>query len=371
LVSAALNTDLAATDDEVFAQAVYGMAREGKQAFLLDRLQKLVEHHADHCTPYLRLLDSIGASGRHFETLADLPYVHVRLFKDFRLLSVAQDEVVKELTSSGTSGQQVSRIFLDRTTAHRQTRALVAILQEFLGKARLPMLIADHPNVIRDRASFSARGAGILGLSNFGRDHTYLLDEDMAIDFAGLDAFLTRHDGQRCLMFGFTFMVWQYLVQALRKAVRTVDMSNFILIHSGGWKKLQDQAVDNATFRRILQETTSIRQVHNFYGMVEQVGSIFMECEAGHLHTPVFADVLIRHPLTLQPLPVGLSGIIQVLSILPWSYPGHSLLTEDVGMLLGEDDCPCGRMGKYFQVEGRIPRAEARGCSDTFSPVTA
>ena len=45
---------------------------------------------------------------------------------------------------------------------------------------------------------------------------------------------------------------------------------------------------------------------------------------------------------------------------------GHSLLTEDLGVLLGEDDCPCGRKGKYFKVTGRVPRAEVRGCSDTY-----
>lgn len=55
-----------------------------------------------------------------------------------------------------------------------------------------------------------------------------------------------------------------------------------------------------------------------------------------------------------------------MLSLLPRSYPGHSLLTEDMGVLLGEDDCPCGRLGKYVRVTGRVPKAEVRGCSDTY-----
>ena len=44
----------------------------------------------------------------------------------------------------------------------------------------------------------------------------------------------------------------------------------------------------------------------------------------------------------------------------------HSLLTEDEGILLGEDDCPCGRKGKYFRIIGRLQNAEIRGCSDTY-----
>ena len=99
--------------------------------------------------------------------------------------------------------------------------------------------------------------------------------------------------------------------------------------------------------------------------MVEQVGSIFMECEEGHLHCPDYADVIIRDPKNLNELENGYEGVIQVLSILPLSYPGHSLLTEDIGKIIGEDDCKCGRKGKYFSISGRMHMAELRGCSDT------
>jgi hypothetical protein len=62
----------------------------------------------------------------------------------------------------------------------------------------------------------------------------------------------------------------------------------------------------------------------------------------------------------------GEKGVIQVVSVLPESYPGHAILTEDEGVLLGEDDCACGRKGKYFKILGRIKNAEVRGCSDTY-----
>ena len=55
-----------------------------------------------------------------------------------------------------------------------------------------------------------------------------------------------------------------------------------------------------------------------------------------------------------------------MLSTLPKSYPGHSILTEDEGRMLGVDDCPCGRKGAYFEVAGRLKHAQIRGCSDTF-----
>ena len=100
--------------------------------------------------------------------------------------------------------------------------------------------------------------------------------------------------------------------------------------------------------------------------MVEQTGSIYMECEYNYLHASNFSDIIIRNPIDFSIAKKGEIGIIQTLSILPYSYPGHSLLTEDEGVLIGEDDCKCGKLGKYFKVLGRIQNAEIRGCSDTY-----
>ena len=86
-----------------------------------------------------------------------------------------------------------------------------------------------------------------------------------------------------------------------------------------------------------------------------------MECECGHLHASNFSDVIVRNPKDFSICQIGETGIIQVVTALADSYPGHSLLTEDIGAILGEDDCPCGRKGKYFRIDGRIKSAEVRG----------
>jgi hypothetical protein len=145
-----------------------------------------------------------------------------------------------------------------------------------------------------------------------------------------------------------------------------LNFSNGILFHSGGWKKLQDKAVSNEIFKKSFNNDFKLNHIHNFYGMVEQIGSIFVECERGHLHTPNFADIIIRDSFSLKPLDKNQIGLIELVSIIPRSYPGHILLSEDLGMILGEDDCLCGRKGKYFKVLGRIQKAQIRGCSDTF-----
>jgi hypothetical protein len=343
----------------------FGLRAPEKQALLMSTLNELTAWHSERCAPYRHMRERMFASGPAL-TREEVPYLPVRLFKTLELASVPKNEIIKTLTSSGTTGQAVSRIFLDRETSIRQTRVLTAIMASFLGKKRLPMVIVDSPGLMKDRTRFNARAAGILGFSVFGRHHHYCLDDQLALDADGLHDFLEQHRDTPVLVFGFTFVVWQGLFQEAQRTGRKFDFgAGSTLIHGGGWKRLTDQQVDNDTFKRGLREQLGIDKVFNYYGMVEQVGSIFMECEHGHLHAPVFADVIVRDTLTLEPLPPGQPGVIQVLSALPTSYPGHSLLTEDMGILHGEDDCPCGRDGRHFSVTGRLPQVEMRGCSDT------
>jgi hypothetical protein len=348
----------------------YSLAEPDKQARQLPRLNELTAWHCENCPAYRNVLDAAfgGKKAARATCLEEVPFLPVTMFKQHELRSVPQSEVIKTLTSSGTTGQAVSRIYVDRPTGRSMEHALVKIMQHFLGKDRLPMVILDHKNVIKDRASFSARGAGILGMAQFGRLPFYALQDDLSLDLDGLREYLSKAGTTRVFLFGFTFMVWQGLVEALEKSGEKLHLPEAVLVHSGGWKKLQDQAVSAEEFRRRLEAVTGIRTALNFYGMVEQVGGVFMENALHYLHASVFSNILIRDPLTLAPLPHGQKGLVQVISVLPGSYPGHSILTEDMGIIHGEDQAGAGMPGRYFEILGRVPRAELRGCSDTAAP---
>lgn len=353
----------------------YSLDEAEKTRRQLARLNELTAWHYERCEPYRNVIDAVyGPKGREralgATRLEDVPFLPVTMFKEHDLASVPSSEIVKTLTSSGTTGQRVSRIFIDRTTGKSLEHALVKIMQHFLGRDRLPMVILDHKNVIKDRASFSARGAGILGMAQFGRQPFYALEDDMTLDVAGLEAYLAKFAGSRVFFFGFTFMVWQGFVRALESAGKKLALRDAVLVHSGGWKKLQDQAVSADEFRERLRAVSGIETALNFYGMVEQVGGIFVENPLHYLQSSVFSNVIIRDPLTLAPLPHGQRGLVQVLSVLPESYPGHSILTEDMGIIHGEAAIDGTMHGKYFEILGRVPRAELRGCSDTTTSPT-
>lgn len=356
--------------EEILAYKPYGLGREEKDKLLTERLKSLTERHRQSCQEYRWILNSLGYSGEKADSYTELPFLPVRLFKELDLKSVPDKEVVKIMTSSGTSGQKVSKIYLDRVTSANQQKTMVKIVSGFIGPSRMPMIIVDCPSVVKNRAMFSARGAGILGFSVFGSKKIYALNDKMELDMEGIQLFLEEHQGERLFLFGFTYMVWQYFYKELVRLKAggvTFDLSNAVLVHGGGWKKLASEAVSPEEFQGGLKDVCGLARVHDYYGMVEQTGCIYMQCECGHLHASIFSDVVTRRSRDFSICKTGEKGIIQVVSMLPESYPGHSLLTEDEGVILGEDDCPCGRKGKYFKVLGRIKNAEIRGCSDTYA----
>lgn len=356
--------------DDLLKNAPYSLTKEQKAKMLTERLIELTEYHKGRCPEYQRMLMGMSYNKSKVSSYKDLPFLPVRLFKDLSLKSVDDDGVVKTMTSSGTSGQSVSKIYLDKATSANQQKTMVKIVNEFTGTSRMPMIIVDCPSVVKDRRMFSARGAGILGFSIFGSKKVYALNDDMQLDVAGLKEFLDKYKGEKILLFGFTFMVWQYFYKELVRLKAEgieFDLSNGILIHGGGWKKLISEAVSPSEFHDRLKTVCGLDRIHDYYGMVEQTGCIYMQCECGHLHASIFSDVIARNPKDFSECAYGEKGILQVVSTIPESYPGHSLLTEDEGIILGEDDCPCGRKGKYFSILGRIKNAEIRGCSDTFA----
>lgn len=341
---------------------MFTLDQPGRERVLLPKVSDLIESHRERCPPYRRILDAIGGKTGEIGTVADLPWLPVRLFRDHWLASVPESEVIRIAVSSGTTGTEPSRIALDAKAATAQQRVVAATLGKVLGGARLPMLLVESQRALNRDSVVSARSAGTLGLLSLGRDHTMLLDENGTPDITVLTEFLRRNGDRPFVIFGFTFMVWIHLYEMARR--ERLDLSQGVLLHSGGWKRMTDRAVTNEQFRRRFAADTGLRRIHNYYGMVEQLGTLHLEGPGGNgLYSPDFADVIVRDPRSWAVQPVGRPGVIEVVSTLPTSYPGNVLLTEDLGVVHGVDDGDWP--GKRFSVLGRLPRARARGCSDT------
>ena len=193
--------------EKFFSLSPFGWECEYEEGVsnVLKHYLSLTKFHYESCGHYKKIIDLLGCDLTVINSIDSLPFIPVRLFKEHELLSVQSNEVVKTLLSSGTSGQSVSKIFLDRHTALNQTRALAKITGTITGGKRMPMLVIDSSAVIKDRKMFSARGAGILGFSMLGHSVEYALDENMDLRIDAIENFLEKFSSQPKIIFGFTF----------------------------------------------------------------------------------------------------------------------------------------------------------------------
>ncbi|MBF0110562.1 MAG: acyl-CoA reductase [Magnetococcales bacterium] len=352
--------------------------------FFFAAMEVELRHHFQQCPPYRRYCLRRGIDfSDPLTDLTTLPWLPVHAFKLLggRLLSVSGDEVRVRLQSSGTSGI-ASTVMIDRLTAKRQTRAMSLSIGEAIGSRRRPFFFMDvDPR--GHLVHLKARGAAVLGYLNhaseavFGLEpdaksggETFILDEERF--HASLERW--RRDGTPPVIFGFTYMLHQSVLVPLHRAGRRFSLpEGSQVLHIGGWKKLRDQAVGPERFKEMIFQILGIppERVVDVYGFTEQMGVNYPDCVAGVKHPPAVARVIVRDPLTLEPVPDGVEGILQFLTPIPHSYPGNSVLTDDLGRILGRDRCRCGREGVRFAVTGRVAKAEVRGCGDVMATKVA
>jgi hypothetical protein len=363
--------DLSQRIENLLAVPPYGLSPEERQTELLALLKDELEYACGRNPRYRNYFRHWPLDPHSAREIADLPYLPAGLLKADPPLSLTEPcEIKRTLTSSSTTGQTPSRIVLDSPTSRRMTKGVVAIAQDFIGSTRRPYLVVDVPGSTGGGPDLGARGAAIRGLQPFASEVVYCLKPDetgnLMLDRDALQRFVRARSFSPVLVYGFTNLLWKYLVRPLIRENISLGMPNVHILHSGGWKLLQQEAVDKKTFNDGLAHVfgTSADRVIDFYGMVENVGVIYPDCPYGNKHVPAFADVLVRNPLTLQQVAEGEQGIVQVCSVLPTSFPGHLLLTEDLAEVVAYDGCRCGRRGISFRFAGRVAKAEVRGCGN-------
>ncbi len=356
--------------DILLAAPTFALAPAEHDARLLAVLQSELTYAANQSANLRRYLQAWPVDYRAAESIANLPYLPVGAFKASPPLAlVGPENIVRTLASSATTGQTPSRVALDAPTSRRMVRGVVAIASDFIGHSRRPYLVVDSPETLAGRGDLGARAAAIQGLRPFATEVVCCLKDDggqLRIDEARLFEFAAKWRAAEALVYGFTYVIWQHFVEPLRERSITLDMPRVRVLHSGGWKRLQDQAVTRESFNAGVAQVfgCGAGRVLDFYGMVENVGVIYPDCEYGHKHVPAFAAVIVRDPLTLRPVEEGQQGLVQVCSILPTSFPGFLVLTDDIAEVIRYDGCACGRRGISFRFVKRVPQGEIRGCSN-------
>ncbi|MVX65046.1 acyl-protein synthetase [Clostridium chromiireducens] len=357
--------------DAIINNEQFKLLQKDKESKLLDILKLQIDENRKN-ENLNSMYKKLGVDVNTIKSLEEIPFIPVNMFKYFDLRTCSEENVVRILNSSSTTGNNPSKIYIDKETSIRQSIGLISTLTSFLGSYRRPMLVIDSKDVNKKNETLTARGAAIRGVSSFGKSLTYvmdLVDGNLVLNVERLKEFEEKYKDADILVYGFTYIIWTRFVKSLKEKGIKLNMGKIKLLHSGGWKKLNDQKVEKEEYNKSVAEVfgTEPENIIDFYGMVEQLGVVFLDCECGYKHVPDFGEIIIRDFSTLKEVEKGQCGFIEVLSGLTSSYPGQAILTEDIGEFIGIDDCKCGRKGKYFKFKNRVEKSETRGCGDTFA----
>lgn len=329
--------------------------------------------HYDNNGSYRSFCVRKDFSPHHFEgPLSEIPWISVHVFKTLgdKLQTVPDVDIKVQLQSSATSGQP-SIVFLDRETAKRQVRAMANSVGHVIGKMRRPFLVVDVDPNTASVVALGARGAAIRGYLNFASSTRYLMKSDergeLQIDRNAVKQILFDCEAEPVVVFGFTYVIFSQLIAEMAANELSFELpEGSQLLHIGGWKKLADEKVSKAEFNEKAAQVFGIEaeDVIDIYGFTEQMGLNYPDCSAGWKHVPDFAHVIVRDPITRDPMPDGATGLLEFLTPIPHSYAGNAILTDDLGVIDPNNVCACGRSGRRFRVVGRAKRAEVRGCGD-------
>lgn len=345
---------------QLLARPPYGPRDDA--AFLAE-MNRLTHHHLNGCPEYAR----IWPQWKEAHAAEELPFLHVGVFKFLELRTCGEDiQHERTLVSSATTSGLPSKIALDRRSSALQSQSSLAILKDVVGETPRPLLVLEHVSALRQRGQIAARVAAAMSLRPLATDIHFLLadpDDPTHVKWNTLIEVLAQHDD--LLVYGFTWLLWLAWGGATVPEAARVALAGkrICFVHSGGWKRLEAQQVDRVQFnRRLLNGLDPHSRVVDYYGLVEQVGVIYPLCNQGLRHVPVWADVVVRDSYTLDSL-LGPPGQLQLMNVLALGAPYHSILTEDLGRIVS-GACPCGRSGKRFELLGRLPQAEVRGCAN-------
>ncbi len=328
----------------------------------LNNCIKLININKKNCKQYRNFLNSQKINLNKIKKIEQLPFIHVNQFKKNELYSIPKNKIYKIIRSSGTTGGNPSRIYLDKKNAYKQQKILNTIMSPITNGIRKPMIIFERALLDKNN-SFDASSAAVIGFSVFGKDHFYVRNKQDKFKYNEFNKYLKKNLNNEKIIFGFTFNLYNYLIRKIIKKKIKYKLKDSIIIHGGGWKKLSNLNISRNNFNKLLYKKYGIKKIFNYYGMVEQIGSIFLECEeCGYFHETDHTKVLIRDKY-LNVLGKNKKGFLQLISTVPESYPGNSILTEDYAKVVYKK-CSKSKNYKQFELFGRVEKAEIRGCSD-------
>jgi hypothetical protein len=322
---------------------------------------RLFAYQFEHCAPYRRFCEGRGRTPSTLTSIAEIPPVPTGAFKELALTSFPLERTAHRFRTSGTSAGAPGVLHLDTLELY-EASLLPAFRRHVLpdlpagGRARIAVLALSARELPESSLShmfeLALRELGDASSAYFVRGGE--LDVERLLRFLD-DACASATPVALCG----TAFAFVHLLDALAARGRSIGLPvGSRALETGGFKgraRVRPQGELYAEMKARLDIPAA--RIVNQYGMTE-LGSQFYDsvlAEPGAPRrklAPPWTRVLIVDPLAGQPLPQGRTGAI-VVHDLANTGSVFAVQTADLGVARGDG----------FEVIGREPGAEERGCS--------
>jgi len=323
--------------------------------------QALFAFQFAHCAPYRRYCEARGRTPREIANAAQIPPVPTGAFKELALVSFAPERELHCFRTSGTSARGRGVLHLDTLTLY-EASLLPAFRRHVLPelrtgeRARIAVLAAS-PEEVPDSSLSHMFGVVLRSLGD-ARSRFFLRDGALAHDEVQDELDAACASGTPVAVCGTAF-AFVHLLDALAQRRRALVLpAGSRAMETGGFKGRARERSRDALYAEISAGLgIPASRIVNQYGMTE-LGSQFYDSvlrEPGAPRrklAPPWTRVRIVDPLRGDLLPPGRVGAIVVQDL---ANTGSILAVQTADLGIATDD--------GFEVLGREPGAEERGCS--------
>ena len=302
--------------------------------------------------------------------IAKIPFLHANFYKTHVIKTVKDEDIAITLTSSGTTGQK-SQMFFDNWTIFASDKS--ADMESYkLG------MITDEPTNFLLYSYEPAEGVNVGTLRTRQMMRRYAKENELvyALKYTGkghefdlfgcIDALLRfEKEGLPVRLLGFPAFLYFTLEKMEDMGYPPLKLNpKSLVMMGGGWKGFVDKQLSPQEFRAYIKERLGLPEscCHESYGAVEH-GVGYMDCNNHHFHIPAYSRVLIRDVRTLEVLPYGKPGFLNVISPINTGVPVVSLLLGDLAVLHEGKSCGCGINAPWFEILGRAGTTKNRSCA--------
>lgn len=305
-----------------------------------DALSRAVfQRQWERVAAYRRLCEGLTIGPGDVRTWRDVPAVPAQAFKAFELSCVPVDEAVAVFHSSGTTGAQTSRHFIDADGVALYETSLRRGFLEGVGE-RLGELWALMPPPGDAPHSSLSHMLGALGASKFFWDD----DEALGKALAGVREPVT--------VFGTAF-AFVSLFDGTTQSWRLPPGS--VVVETGGFKG-RTRKVPRVELYGLFGTRLGVLEVQCFseYGMSEMASQFYGRGLDAVKRGPHWVRTRAIDPVTGQDAAAGTPGVLRHYDLANYNSV-MALQTQDLGTLVEGG----------FVLHGRAPDADVRGCSLT------